>query len=187
MLNDSAMVKIVKQGNKKGRRLFVYNVKGNYYFSDTYGIYKIYPDYHKKTAQEISKIFLGLPGEGESRGINNKEKTDSIPSIVKIFFDAEKTNYEHELKATNFLEEVKDSKGKVVMTARILVNNNFATLLNNDYFATIESHHTIKTNGRNSATCVFMEYGGEKTLLALIMPVKSREPEQLDKFVSMAA
>jgi hypothetical protein len=187
MLNDKQLVKIVKKGNRKNGRLYVYNVDGNYYFSDTYGIYKFYPEFHEKTAQELAKIFMGLPGEGESRGINNKEKTEVIPDIVKIFLEAENASYEHELKATNFLEEIKDSEGKVTMTARILVNNNFATLLNNDYFATIESLHTIKTNGRNSAACVFMEYGGEKTLLALIMPVKSREPEQLDKFVSMAA
>lgn len=187
MLNDSAMVKIVKAGSKKNGKLFVCNVDGNYYFSDAYGIYKIFPDYHKKTSQELAKIFLGLPGEGESWGINNKERTNSIPDIVKLFSDAENTSYEHELKATDYLKEIKNHKSKVTMTARILVNNEFATLLNNDYFATIESLHTIETNGQNSATCVSMEYGGEKTLLALIMPIRVEEPEKLDKFIDITA
>ncbi len=183
MLNDSAMVKIVKAGSKKNGKLFVCNVDGNYYFSDAYGIYKIFPEYHKKTAQELAKIFLGLPGEGESRGINNKEKTDSIPDITKKFFDAEVASYEHELKATNFLEEIKDSKGKVTMTARILINNEFATMINNDYFKVSEDHHTLKANSRNSLIAVFRE----DELLAVIMPIRVEEKEKLDKFIEIAA
>ena len=183
MLNDKAMVKIVKQGNKKGKRLFIYNVDGNYYFSDTYGIYKFYPEFHEKTAQELAKIFMGLPGEGESRGINNKEKTEVIPDIVKIFLEAENESYEHELKATNFLEEIKDSKGKVTMTARILINNEFATMINNDYFKVSEDHHTLKANSRNSLIAVFRE----DELLAVIMPIRVEEKEKLDKFIEIAA
>ena len=183
MLNDKAMVKIVKQGNKKGKRLFIYNVDGNYYFSDTYGIYKFYPEFHEKTAQELAKIFMGLPGEGESRGINNKEKTEVIPDIVKIFLEAESASYEHELKATNFLEEIKDSKGKVTMTARILINNEFATMINNDYFKVSEDHHTLKANSRNSLIAVFRE----DELLAVIMPIRVEEKEKLDKFIEIAA
>jgi len=183
MLNDKAMVKIVKQGNKKGKRLFIYNVDKNYYFSDTYGIYKFYPEFHEKTAQELAKIFMGLPGEGESRGINNKEKTEVIPDIVKIFLEAENASYEHELKATNFLEEIKDSKGKVTMTARILINNEFATMINNDYFKVSEDHHTLKANSRNSLIAVFRE----DELLAVIMPIRVEEKEKLDKFIEIAA
>jgi len=183
MLNDKAMVKIVKQGNKKGKRLFIYNVDGNYYFSDTYGIYKFIPELHKKTGQELAKIFMGLPGEGESRGINNKEKTEVIPDIVKIFLEAENASYEHELKATNFLEEIKDSKGKVTMTARILINNEFATMINNDYFKVSEDHHTLKANSRNSLIAVFRE----DELLAVIMPIRVEEKEKLDKFIEIAA
>ena len=183
MLNDRAMVKIVKQGNKKGKRLFIYDVDGNYYFSDTYGIYKFYPEFHEKTAQELAKIFMGLPGEGESRGINNKEKTEVIPDIVKIFLEAENASYEHELKATNFLEEIKDSKGKVTMTARILINNEFATMINNDYFKVSEDHHTLKANSRNSLIAVFRE----DELLAVIMPIRVEEKEKLDKFIEIAA
>ena len=183
MLNDKAMVKIVKQGNKKGKRLFIYNVDGNYYFSDTYGIYKFIPELHKKTGQELAKIFMGLPGEGESRGINNKEKTEVIPDIVKLFSDAENASYKHELKATDYLKEIVNRDGEVTMTARILTNTEFAMKINNNYFKVIEENHILKTDSRNSPITVFRE----DELLAVIMPIRVEEKEKLDKFIEIAA
>ena len=183
MLNDKAMVKIVKQGNKKGKRLFIYNVDKNYYFSDTYGIYKFYPEFHEKTAQELAKIFMGLPGEGESFGIANKEKMDTVPNIMNMFFDAEKEKYEHELKATNYMKEVKNWDGELKSIARILINNEFVTLMNNEYFNVTKEHHTLKNNSRNSLIAVF----NEDELLAIIIPIKSEKPEKIDKFIEIAA
>ena len=183
MLNDKAMVKIVKQGNKKGKRLFIYNVDGIYYFSDTYGIYKFIPELHQKTGQEISKIFMGLPEEGKTFSMIDKERTDSTPDIMNIFFDAEKASYDHKLKATDYIKEVKSREGKETMTARILVNNEFATMINNDYFKVSEDHHTLKANSRNSLIAVF----NEDELLAIIMPIKSEKPEKIDKFIEIAA
>jgi hypothetical protein len=183
MLNDKAMVKIVKQGNKKGKRLFIYNVDGIYYFSDTYGIYKFIPELHQKTGQEISKIFMGLPEEGKTFSMIDKERTDSTPDIMNIFFDAEKASYDHKLKATDYIKEVKSREGKVTMTARILVNNEFVTLVNDDYFSVTKEHHTLKNNSRNSLIAVF----NEDELLAIIMPIKSEKPEKIDKFIEIAA
>lgn len=183
MLNDKAMVKIVRQGNKKGGKLFVYNVDGKYYFSDTYGIYEFHPETHKKTGQEISKIFMGLPKEGESFGIASRERMDTVPNVMQVFFDAEKEKYEHELKATNYMKEVKNWDGELKSIARILINNEFVTLMNNEYFNVTKEHHTLKNNSRNSLIAVF----NEDELLAIIMPIKSEKPEKIDKFIEIAA
>ena len=185
MLNDKQLVKIVKKGNRKNGRLYVYNVDGNYYFSDTYGIYKFIPELHQKTGQEISKIFMGLPEEGKTFSMIDKERTDSTPDIMNIFFDAEKASYDHKLKATDYIKEVKSREGKVTMTARILVNNEFVTLVNDDYFSVTEEHHTLKTNSRHEAVCVF---NGDE-MLALILPIRIEESEtaKLDKFIEIVA
>jgi hypothetical protein len=181
MLNDKQLVKIVKKGNRKNGRLYVYNVDGNYYFSDTYGIYKVNEHSHEKTVQEISKIFLGLPGEGESRGIMDKSATSNVPKIMDVFFDAEDKKFEHELKATNFLKEVKGLRSSL-STARILINGEFATLLNEEFFKTIGEGCKLKCNGRHDAICVFKE----EEMLALILPLRVKEPGKLDKLIAAA-
>jgi hypothetical protein len=87
------------------------------------------------------------------------------------------------LKATDYIKEVKSREGKVTMTARILINNEFATMINNDYFKVSEDHHTLKANSRNSLIAVFRE----DELLAVIMPIRVEEKEKLDKFIEIAA
>lgn len=182
MLVDKEMVKIVKAGAKD--RLFAWQQEGCLYFSDTYGIYKL-NNGHEKTIQELAKVFLGLPEEGKGKEIMLKQINNTdIPNIAKIFDEHRSKDFEHVLTATDFIKEIKTDKKPDL--ARVLVNSEFVTLLDERFFKTIGKDCILKCDNENSGICVFSQYG---EMLAFILPiwVKKEEREKLDLFIKIAA
>jgi hypothetical protein len=175
MLNDKQMAKLVKKAAKE--RLYVQEHEGEYLVSDTFWLFKVNFT-HKKTLQELAKIFLSLPGTGEKKAIRCKEITDNVPDILSVFRNLQTSAHCHDLKATPFMQEKE-------YVSRILVNNEFATIIQDDFYKVFESGE-LKCNGRYTPICIFDN--GE--LEGVIMPIKPKEQEEidmLDRFVKIAA
>ena len=174
MLNDKQIAKLVKGAVKE--RLYIQEHEGEYLISNSFWLFKVNFT-HKKTLQELAKIFLSLPGAGEKKAILYKEITDNVPGILNVFQNLQTSAHCHDLKATPFMQEKE-------YVSRILVNNEFATIIQDDFYKVFESGE-LKCNGRYTPICIFEN--GE--LEGIIMPIKLYENEEvtLDKFTEIAA
>jgi len=175
-LNDKQIAKLVK-GAVKERRLYIQEHEEEYLISNSFWLFKVNFT-HKKTLQELAEIFLSLPGTGEKKAILYKEITDNVPDILSVFQNLQTSAHCHDLKATPFIMQEKE------YVSRILVNNEFATIIQDDFYKVFESGE-LKCNGRYTPICIF-DNGELEGVIMPIKPKKQEEIDMLDRFVKIA-
>lgn len=172
MLNDKQVARLVKGAVKE--RLYIQEHEGEYLITNAFWLFKVNSITHKKTMQELAKIFLSLPQKGENKGIIGKEIIDNVPNLLNLYENTKASAYCHDLKPTKYLYD----------QAKILINNEFAVTINNDFFQAYDDGE-LKCNGRFTPVCIFDN--GE--LEGIIMPLKftPEEHDKFDKLINIAA